>query len=445
MSASAGTRRRLLDFFHGTSLYVEDTDPIGTAPAVHTEQRGDYQITGKQETTSWDSLYPLLRREIRRISQDSSNLPPGTLQRLKRLDMGSQFLTYRHSYSHSHPWVKVGPVKAGLTTRTYSGPIFAKSALVNQNASLWPVTTSLPNLDGLITARGSTAIARVLPTNPVANAAQFLGELREELPSVPGSHLVNRNHSLTKRGSDIGHEYLNIEFGIKPMLSDFMKFGQAIRTSNRVLDQLRRDSGRLVRRRYAFPLEITTEKTVIGSATCAPSLNTYLFDGNQSSGQLEKTRVTTRRFSFSGAFTYHYSDRPGLLGNLRRAEQDANKLFGIRVTPETIWELTPWSWAVDWVANYGDVIHNLSAFANDGLVMAYGYAMCHETISDTYTLSGLQLKGHNPTTLTQTFTSEVKRRIKATPFGFGLDPASFSARQWAILAALGLSRGSYTI
>jgi len=290
--------------------------------------------------------------------------------------------------------------------------------------------------------KGSTAIARVLPTNPVANAAQFLGELREELPSVPGSHLVNRDHSIS---NSVGHEYLNVEFGIKPMLSDFRKFGKAIRSSNAVLDQLRRDSGRLIRRRYAFPLEVTTEYTDMGNATVSPGLNSYLFVGNDTTSHLEKVRTTTRAYSFSGAFTYHYSDAPGALGNLRRAEQNANKLFGTRITPDVLWELTPWSWAVDWVANYGDVLHNLSAFANDGLVMAYGYVMCHETISDAYTLSGVKLKGSPPVTLTQTFTSEVKRRLKATPFGFGLDPASFSVRQWAILAALGLSRGSYTI
>jgi hypothetical protein len=36
---------------------------------------------------------------------------------------------------------------------------------------------------------------------------------------------------------------------------------------------------------------------------------------------------------------------------------------------------------------------------------------------------------------------EQKRRIKSTPFGFGLSPGSFTARQWSILAALGMTRG----
>jgi hypothetical protein len=37
-------------------------------------------------------------------------------------------------------------------------------------------------------------------------------------------------------------------------------------------------------------------------------------------------------------------------------------------------------------------------------------------------------------------TVERKERIKATPFGFGLVDSDFTNRQWAILAALGITR-----
>jgi len=36
----------------------------------------------------------------------------------------------------------------------------------------------------------------------------------------------------------------------------------------------------------------------------------------------------------------------------------------------------------------------------------------------------------------------VKKRVKATPYGFGLDTDAFTPRQWAILGSLGISRGS---
>jgi hypothetical protein len=37
--------------------------------------------------------------------------------------------------------------------------------------------------------------------------------------------------------------------------------------------------------------------------------------------------------------------------------------------------------------------------------------------------------------------SEWKERVRANPYGFGIDDISLSARQLAILAALGLTRG----
>jgi len=36
-----------------------------------------------------------------------------------------------------------------------------------------------------------------------------------------------------------------------------------------------------------------------------------------------------------------------------------------------------------------------------------------------------------------------KERAKATPYGFGVDPATFSEWQWSILAALGLTLGPH--
>jgi len=37
--------------------------------------------------------------------------------------------------------------------------------------------------------------------------------------------------------------------------------------------------------------------------------------------------------------------------------------------------------------------------------------------------------------------SEKKERIRASPYGFGRTPGSFSDRQWSILTALGMSNG----
>jgi hypothetical protein len=285
-------------------------------------------------------------------------------------------------------------------------------------------------------ALGTTAIARTIPTNPIASASVFLGELAREGLPIPGKQFLENPGAHGLAG-----EYLNYEFGLKPVISDLKKFREAYLSANKRIDQLKRDSGRLVRRRYSFPEERTVETTHGLPATGSPTFNSGASGLYSSiSGKLSRTRVTTTRFWFSGAYTYVYPDGDQALGRMKQREQELNVLFGSRVTPATLWNLAPWSWLVDWKSNAGEVVHNLSAFANDGLVLRWGYMMCHMTIKDTYLLDGIVLRDGSGGPLSQTFVTDVKKRVKATPYGFGLDPGAFTTRQWAILGALGISR-----
>jgi hypothetical protein len=133
------------------------------------------------------------------------------------------------------------------------------------------------------------------------------------------------------------------------------------------------------------------------------------------------------------------------MGKLKDLMQRYNHLYGILPTPEVIWNLTPWSWAADWVTSMGDIMSNISMLLTDGLVMKYGFVMEHSSTTKTYSISGLRLhQGANtiPYTGWQRFSTESKLRRRATPYGFGLTSEEFSPRQWAILVALGLSKGS---
>jgi hypothetical protein len=68
--------------------------------------------------------------------------------------------------------------------------------------------------------------------------------------------------------------------------------------------------------------------------------------------------------------------------------------------------------------------------------------MYKETVEDTYTHSGVNLKTGPTGPVSQVFRTVYKRRVKAHPYGFGLTDGDLSPRQLAILAALGISRGS---
>jgi len=150
------------------------------------------------------------------------------------------------------------------------------------------------------------------------------------------------------------------------------------------------------------------------------------------------------RYWFSGAFRYHVPIGDSTWERLSRYEQYSNYLFGTRITPEVVWNLAPWSWAVDWFTNAGDVIHNISTLGFDGLVMQYGYAMRQElrkaVIVHTTTGNGFSGLAAG-LRASRTEVIEFKQRVPANPYGFGIDDISLSKTQLAILAALGLTRG----
>jgi hypothetical protein len=240
-----------------------------------------------------------------------------------------------------------------------------------------------------------------------------------------------------------GSEYLNAEFGWKPFISDIRKFSNAVRHADAVLAQYERDAGKQVRRSYHFPEQRIYDRSIVATSVGSiwGPLNSNLLDGS-SYGTVERVRETTRRQWFSGAFTYHLPTGYDSRSKMARYALESKKLFGLSLTPETLWNLAPWSWAVDWFSNTGDVVSNLTDWATDGLVMRYGYLMEHSIVRDTYTHTGSGLIGLKNRVSPLTFVIETKIRKRANPFGFGVSWNGLSPFQLSIAAALGLSRSS---
>jgi len=309
-----------------------------------------------------------------------------------------------------------------------------------------PSSVSLPasNATQNLAPLGSTAIARCKPTNQVAALSNFLAELYGEgLPKLFGATLW-RDRTLQARQA--GEEYLNSEFGWKPLVGDVQDISYALTHADTILSQYERGSGRMTRRRYAFPVEKTQSGLQLISRGFAilqqednrnPNALNYIRTG----GNLYKISRTWRQVWFSGAFTYHlptgYRSRNALISTAVKAKT----LLGLDITPEVLWNAAPWSWAIDWFSNAGDVISNLSDWATDGLVLKYGYVMEHTVSTDTYFISDdLSNKAKIREISPVVASVETKRREVATPFGFGLTWSGLSPRQLAIAAALGLTR-----
>jgi len=308
-----------------------------------------------------------------------------------------------------------------------------------------------------LNVKGAEAIARCSPTNSIANAATFLAEAHSEgvfhLPVING--WKERSHGLLHVA---GSEYLNAEFGWLPFIEEISSFANAVKHAGSVLEQYRRDSGKGVRRQYGFPLMSSIQQeTIPGSGQAIMSDGNYNRPEFHSfeSGVSSVIRNVTRNIRFSGEFTYHLPEGDSFGAMLRHASE-ANKLLGTTVTPETLWELTPWSWAADWFSDAQEVITNFQNFEIYGLVMRYGYLMEETIHEDIYIMeqsAGLhdslfnnreEVVDYKPVPVSDVSQISVrsvqKKRIHANPFGFGLEWADLSPTQLAIAAALGITR-----
>lgn len=347
-------------------------------------------------------------------------------------DIGGDFTVVRRFYEHAskHVHNRTTTDEENIFAGNYLGSYYAHSSFTDDSDFPTAILVSSSEM----AEKGTEAIARVIPTNPINDVVVSLGELRSEgIPSIVGA---NTWKSRTQTARNAGDEYLNYQFGWKPLVSDVRSLADTVLRFDEIKEKYERESGKLLHRRYSFPVEESDPVITESVQYPVPAISVGFFNGM---GKTTKTSTVKRKFWFSGAFTYYLPPK----GTMAHDVAIAKKLWGFRLDPEVLWNLTPWTWAVDWFTNAGDVIHNASMFSQDGLVMPYGYIMCESTYDDLYVHSDSTMKRDGtPIDVWQRFTTVVRQREKATPYGFGLTFDSFTDRQLGIMAALGLTRGS---
>lgn len=328
----------------------------------------------------------------------------------------------------------------------YEGPVYP-----SWTSTTWPGENSLPftALDQL----GRKAIQFTNPTAPEAGLASAFIELREGIPHLIGASLRKAvSGSAKKRGSKVakaaGDELLNWEFGYKPLANDIAKAALAVLDFQKKLDRLIAGSGQVTRARAHLDTD-TTLQFIPDMGEPAnlylPRMNaTRVEDRFYGSGiqKVSLTKSSTREVWFSGAYTYWLDTSEDFGSKLRLYSDLANSLLGASITPEVVWNVTPWSWLIDWFTDTGTFFSNVSALQSDHQVLRYAYIMCKTTDVWTKSVEGIPVRpGSNFPAggVASTYTTVTKQRRQATPYGFGIDIGGLSSRRWSILGALGMS------
>lgn len=403
-----------------------------------------------QRTQSESHLFPFVEREKR-----TRRMPDYWLDFMSRQDLGGPFITEKAT-TVSH--LARGRARRGLyfnlpwSWSIDSGPLVLAGSEHPLNLAN---STEMAALESTLFALGGTAISRTRPGKPQADLALMIGELKKDgLPSVIGS-LFSRSKSLRDVFRESGNEYLNLQFGWIPLIKDLTAACQAVSNTRKVLQDHEHMLNKLLRRTYRFDTyrSFTEGLTQSNSAyeihpTQQGATFSYCRFGTTTGNQvpIEQSRTVTNSH-FSAGYRFYYPDIDTALNALTEFEHQANILMGTRLDPEVLWNLAPWTWLIDWFVNFGDVLGNISAIISDGLVMQYAYIMQETTTVREITLprglftrqtSGM-IADNAPFYQRQEYHRKV--RVRASPFGFGLTPEMFTSQQWAILAALGISRG----
>ena len=367
--------------------------------------------------------------------------------------MGGGPFNVTHAGSFSQPGLadEICKTDSGVD-KFYTGPLHANhisTAAIGSNYDGVAVEKDLSDLD----PDGATAISLCAPVNPTAKLGTTLAEtMREGIPSLPGIQSWKRRTEILKAA---GSEYLNYQFGWAPLVSEVHNVVDTARHHRDILQNYRHNEGSDVHRRFDFPSETQDwseefSPGFFGTGDLA-RFTGYVIAGKERPAKRVVRVVKTRKRWFEGCFTYGGPAKADNFGRHLGFGSDADALYGLSLNPDILWELTPWSWAVDWFSNTGDVINNITNFALAGLVMRYGYMM-EETIHEFFTeYYGQELKcrltskpktyGNKPVGSARVGNKYISKcRAPANPFGFGVGWEGLSPTQLAITAALGITR-----
>lgn len=346
----------------------------------------------------------------------------------------------------------------GLGVKAYTVKTIMKEGLTHPpNYGTGLASTHAFESNQLIQQYEATGRARTDPGKPLANTAQAIAELYRDGFKLVGKQLIDWKRSgasFGALGKALGGEWLNLQFGVFPTVRDFVAGAAAIVKMDAAVAKLKRESGKTIRRRTTLKDTTTVSESFI---TRGWPFAEYEWDGVipdcVGTTNLSVLTIVREKVWYVARYKYTMQPSPSPLSDLvTRA-----KLAGLVPSASLAWELLPWSWLADWFGNIGDVMKNMSPSAADNLVTLHSYLMKETETRVIITKSGTyRFRGDTEGPLYHSgpsgsfhnvFERREIRKIRVggrNPYGFYFGWADLSTYQQSLLAALGLSRRSFT-
>lgn len=255
------------------------------------------------------------------------------------------------------------------------------------------------------------------------------GNLPKAIPDL--ARRIKKGKLLDPKGTgkDLGSDYLNLQFGIVPIVSDFYKLlTVGIAVTENILSSYNRKRGS-----YPHLEDISLTPYILFEDGSTASDTNFRLSGTVSSN-----------INMSAKFIKLRNDK--LSDDAEIAFDLLQKLgFNQRLT----WDLMPWSWFIDWFTGMGNSIEN--AITLNGSNKRFSTAYASSTVKTNYISLGspgsFERKGQvysgwqtiERGTVPGFFATSTYRTM-GSPLGFGLNPRNFSPYQWSILVSLGLAK-----
>jgi hypothetical protein len=309
-------------------------------------------------------------------------------------------------------------------------------------------------------AFGQHAIGVLAPAKSEVNIFGIIAEFLQGIPRLPFSSL-EKWEGIARNGAD---EFLNFVFGIQPTVGDISKLVGVLTNVSSRLDQLQRDAGSGVRREWTLPSthvsqeftgsQLLSQGTIRYQTDWQDSLNFRDFRSQGSAGVPVEAQgvsytssvflVEKESFRFDGSFTYYLPTPEGWTNRWRSYADKVNRLIGYEPTRKVLWNLTPYSWLVDWMVDISAILRTADVAANDSLVVNWAYAsrLLERQVIQQTKYNAIDPDRKPALTNVSTMYSVVrKERLRGNPYGFDLQTsANWTPIRFAILAALGISR-----